>query len=287
MKTKKIVIYLFIITTIILTIYLAIELYSTPCGKCNKKYRENFSDESKRIFMTFGTKDRFKKSLVRIKNEAESMQVFDDYYVYNEDDLKSDAEFWNKHGKFIESNPRGYGYWIWKSYLILKTLRMMKDGDILLYCDSGSTLRPNGRPKLLEYMEHCVQSKTGIFCFQLEVNHEKQWTKMDLLDKMDMHNQYYLDSIQIAATNIIFCKRAESIQFVEKWHELCVSDNYMYVTDEPSKSQNDQFFVEHRHDQSIFSLSVKKDDGCFVLKTPDTEKESDDSFPIYNSRIRE
>ena len=287
MTIKKIMIYIFIIATILLSIYLAIELYSTPCGKCNKKHTENFEGESQRVFITFGTTNRFQKSLDRIKKEAESMDIFDNIIAYNEDDLKNEKEFWDKNGKFVESNQRGYGYWIWKPYLILKTLRNMKDGDVLVYCDSGSTLRSSGRPKLLEYTKHCVESKTGIFCFQLLTEHEKQWSKMDLLDKLDIHNQPMLDSIQIMATDIIFCKRAESIAFVEKWYETCMDDNYRYLTDETSKSPNDQFFIEHRHDQSIFSLLVKKDGGCYILKTIETEEKDNLSFPIYNSRIRE
>ena len=51
--------------------------------------------------------------------------------------MYNDKEFWKKNGDFIEKNKRGYGYWLWKSYIIKKTMDMMKDGDILLYLDSG------------------------------------------------------------------------------------------------------------------------------------------------------
>ena len=43
----------------------------------------------------------------------------------NANDLKTIHEFWNVHKGFIESRPRGYGYWIWKSYLTLKTLDVL------------------------------------------------------------------------------------------------------------------------------------------------------------------
>ncbi len=32
-------------------------------------------------------------------------------------------KFWKKHGTFIESNPRGYGYWLWKPFIIKETLQ--------------------------------------------------------------------------------------------------------------------------------------------------------------------
>ena len=37
----------------------------------------------------------------------------------------------------ITKNPRGYGYWLWKSYIIKKTIEKMSDDDILLYLDCG------------------------------------------------------------------------------------------------------------------------------------------------------
>jgi hypothetical protein len=53
-------------------------------------------------------------------------------FDYCPPELQQDSAFWQKHGDFILSNPRGYGYWIWKSYLIQQKLLEIPDGDILL-----------------------------------------------------------------------------------------------------------------------------------------------------------
>jgi hypothetical protein len=67
----------------------------------------------------------------RIKNEAESFNIFDNIVIYNDENLKTDfPEFWSTHGNFINNNSRGYGYWIWKSYLVLKTLESMNENDM-------------------------------------------------------------------------------------------------------------------------------------------------------------
>ena len=34
--------------------------------------------------------------------------------------LKIDKLFWENHGKIIENNSRGYGYWLWKPYIVKK-----------------------------------------------------------------------------------------------------------------------------------------------------------------------
>ena len=70
------------------------------------------------------------EGLNRIKKEAESLNIFDNILCYTYTDLKLDDIFWNQHGLFIDNNKKGGGYWLWKSYLILKTLNSMKDNDI-------------------------------------------------------------------------------------------------------------------------------------------------------------
>ena len=44
----------------------------------------------------------------------------------------TDTDFYEKHKNFINNNKRGYGYWIWKSYIVYKNLQKMNNGDILI-----------------------------------------------------------------------------------------------------------------------------------------------------------
>ena len=50
-----------------------------------------------------------------------------------------DDEFVNKYLNILK-HERGGGYWLWKINIINKTLKEMKDNDILLYMDAGSSL---------------------------------------------------------------------------------------------------------------------------------------------------
>lgn len=53
--------------------------------------------------------------------------------------------------KFKEKNAsiwnakRGAGYWIWKPYIIDKTLNQLKQNDYLLYMDAGAYLKEDVR----------------------------------------------------------------------------------------------------------------------------------------------
>ena len=90
-------------------------------------------------FITFGSKG-FYYACKRIHKQADDLKLFDKFHIYYDTDLKNDSQFLNEHSNFIENNPRGYGYWLWKPYIIFKTMLQIKEGDTILYCDSGCEL---------------------------------------------------------------------------------------------------------------------------------------------------
>ena len=57
-------------------------------------------------------------------------------FAYTDRDLRRDAFYHKNHLLFAQ--PRGWGYWIWKPFFILKTLRKLDEGQSLLYLDAGA-----------------------------------------------------------------------------------------------------------------------------------------------------
>ena len=70
-------------------------------------------------------KDNYKTAKERFSKELKNTNFFNDVFVLDDTYLKNQPEFWSKHSIFIENNTRGYGYWIWKPFIILKTLENM------------------------------------------------------------------------------------------------------------------------------------------------------------------
>jgi len=232
------------------------------------------------FFLSFGGPTQsFHNAVHRICKEAEQFKVFDVITAITDIDLKNDPEFWDKHGKFIEGNARGYGYWLWKSYIVKKQLALMQDGDILVYADAGCTLHVSGKPRLLEYLELAKQH--GIVGFI--TNHiEYKYTKMDLIHHLNALKD--TNSGMIIATSFIIQKRSDSIDLVNQWYSL--SSIYHLIDDSPSMITNHAMFNEHRHDQSIWSLLCKQY-KCHTL--PDetwffAEGKNGDEYPIWASR---
>ena len=237
------------------------------------------------IFLTFGNQ-KYYNSLNRIKNEALSFNIFDKILIYNDLNLKNDfSDFWQSHENFITNNPRGYGYWIWKSYLVLKTLETMNENDILVYADAGCSLNNHGINRLNEYFEIVKNSNYGILSFELGFL-EKIYTKMDAFHELKMDKNQYLNSKQIMATIFILKKCNHTIKLINEWYKfVCI---YHLVDDSESNSKNDENFIEHRHDQSIFSL-IRKKYGTEIISDEtwysNWDFDSIKNIPILSTRI--
>jgi len=238
-------------------------------------------------FLAFGSHDNYIEAGNRIIKQAKILNIFDNLNLYTAEDLKKDKEFWDRHGTFIQNNKRGYGYWIWKSYLIDKTMDKLKDGDILLYCDIGCEIIQNEKRYLLEYIEYVKKYK--ILAHALYITNEYAFSKMDLILKLGMTNYREVYFCQIESGIILLEVSNVIRKIIKEWYELCC--DYHNIDDSPSINPNVKFFYEHRHDQSVFSLLLKKykiftdiikENKCIKYIRNRTGKSKFNGIVIYN-----
>ena len=200
-----------------------------------KKHYINYSDKAFKAQQNFALK------------MAKSRGGFDNITGYSREDI--DKEFYEEN-KNILDQPRGGGYWLWKPYFINKKLNELTDGDYLFYSDSGAFFLKN-IDILIEELEKYDQDIMG---FELPLI-ESQWTKKELFLNMDC-DEAYSETNQIFASYILVRKTKLSVEFFEKYlqyscDEINITDKYQ---DNISQDKN---FIDHRHDQSIFSLLYK------------------------------
>jgi len=215
-------------------------------------FSNNTNIEPTLTFLTFGSHDNYIRAGKRLIKEVESLNIFHETILYTSDDLKYDDNFWNKHQTFVNDNKRGYGYWLWKPYIIKKTMEKMKDGDILLYLDCGCEINSDEKDYLNECIKNVKRDKIIGTTTQIEGN----WNKMDLILKLDMNKYKYLNTPQRQGGAILFLVCDETIGLVNHWYNLAC--DYHNIDDTKSVAANLHGFKEHRHDQSIFSLLTKK-----------------------------
>ena len=230
-------------------------------------------------FVSFAD-SRLRKTHDRIVRQAEKMGVWGDrIVVFNENDL--DDGFRQKMATRMRPGTRGFGYWCWKPQCVVQVLERMKDGDVLIYVDSGSHLNPKGVCRLLEYYQ--LAKKHGIVAFQarslnvLDKNNlkahfyrEYEWTKGDLLDYFGVRqNEGVVRSGQFVANAFLVCKTDEAVALFRKYRDMFV-DHFNLCDDTISTSQNIPGFISHRYDQSVFSL-LAKTQGAYSLSNGEIE----------------
>ena len=203
-------------------------------------------------FITFGGGNKkYIEAGQRLTNQASNLNLFNKITLYTDEDLKNDNIFWDKHSTF--TNNRGYGYWLWKPYIIKKTIDQLKDGDILLYLDAGCEIDTRNKDKISFYLELV---KTDYLIGTYTAYMEKQYNKMDLILYLDMLDDKYLNTYQHQAGLILIfiCDKTRSL--INEWYNI--GCDYHNIDDSQSINKNLDCFKEHRHDQSIFSLLTKK-----------------------------
>jgi len=135
--------------------------------------------DKKIYFVTFGASSQdFHDAADRICNQAYDFNIFYKIYCFNENRLKEDDLFWGKHSEFILNNKRGYGYYIWKPYIILEILKTINNNDILLWCDCGCDLNIDGKDNLLKLLDKLdVKNILGTNGTSTDI----KYTKMDII----------------------------------------------------------------------------------------------------------
>lgn len=202
-------------------------------------------------FVSFGC-DKYTLTKQRLKKEAEESNFFNSINIYSPKDFGSDF----KHHDFITNNPRGYGCWIWKLYFVLKKLRQIKDNDILVYADAGSSVNKDGKGRLNEYLTMLNdKNDKDILCFQM-IHLEYKYTKNDIFEYFNVDDKHK-NSGQIHATVFIIKKTNRITQFLENMYHIN-STNTNLIDDSRGNTPNHPEFIDCRHDQSIFSVMMKQ-----------------------------
>lgn len=162
-----------------------------------------------------------------------------------------DEEFYAKN-KAILDKKRGGGYWLWKPYVIKKALSEIQDGEYLFYCDSGSVF--------VNAIDHLISSfdkKFDLMPFEMQLI-EKHWTKRDCFQIMRCDELEMVESKQIQATFVLLKKTDFSMFFLDEWLKFAQDSRVLTDIDNQLGLPNHEGFIDHRHDQSIFSLLIKK-----------------------------
>jgi len=196
--------------------------------------------------------DRVNNDLIENK-----YNLFDKVKLLNENDLD------NYIKPIVENNIekyglRGYGYWIWKPYIILQELNKLNEGDILVHLDMHCHLNV-----IKNYFNDIINelNNQSIILGNVGFN-DLMYTTAKLRKHVEkklnrIFTDKQLNDVQYES-GIQFIKNTKfSRNFIKTWFDLMLS-GLDYVSDiYNNDNENDETFIENRHDQSVISLLYK------------------------------
>ena len=236
----------------------------------------------KKKFITYGS-NAFVHSAKRIIEEAKSLNIFDETQRYDFKDLPLS----------IQSSPlfldkKKGGFWVWKAYVIYDSLSKLKDGDILVYSDSGSELKnPDGWKIELEILTH-----TDAIFYQYRENKDyafskfnpnyndspklKYWIKKSLRETFlpIFDNNTWLEKNKLMAGFIIVKKTHDTMMLIKQWLDVMMFRPDL-VVDPLLFEKQESDFSSHRHDQSILSVIVRFYENKINIRIKDEMSEGD------------
>lgn len=241
--------------------------------------------------VTFGAGlPNWRAAAKRLASEAWSSAWFREIVVVTDRELATHySTFARKHSEVLRLRHRGFGYWIWKPFVIQQVMRSLSPRVAgVVYLDAGFQLNfsePACDLKMNAYKERARDQ--GVFAMHLEGYREFEWTKLLTMNRLglsDMQRQ----SWQVQATPFVSTDdRGHSL--IEEWLSISLEDDYLYVRDPGIDEPRAPGFIAHRHDQSIFSgLCKRREVETIADETFWAPKwqESGADYPLWAARNR-
>ena len=199
--------------------------------------------------ISFGSNDEY------IHLAEKTVQSLKNLYSKSETKVFKPKDLPDVINNYANLYSKGYGYWVWKPFIIKEALFTINESDVLLYVDGRSGLKKTGKP--IKWLDNFIlENQFDIASWQM-IHKEMSWTNGDIISAFNLDlNSELIKTGQFASTFHAWRKNIRSINFLNEWLNFLL-DNREICRDEDSKKLNHKKFIENRHDQSVFSLMVK------------------------------
>jgi hypothetical protein len=210
----------------------------------------------KSLFITaaIGSSD-FHSAGQRIISQASQFALFDQLTCVTESDLAEICpQIFETFSEAELSVEHKYGFYSWKSSIAHAAMQgFWGNFDVVFYLDAGCELVPSfwNKRKLKEMLDSA--EKTGIVAFAINTP-ERKYTKKLLLENMQVSETSICSNQFQSGSWFLHGDRGRDFAF--QWDQK-VWESRKFVDESVSHNGEDEQFIAHRHDQSVFSLLCK------------------------------
>jgi hypothetical protein len=184
------------------------------------------------------------------------------------------------------STRKGDGWWRWKSEIALRSMQsaIMEEDDVLFYADVGCAMDFSERK--VAYFRHMISrlcdrrefAPVGVLFCQWK-HKDRRFIKREAAEFVLGPIEYErLRSGQFMGGLWMLRKCDESLGLLREWREYCC---HVELLDEEMRVPQPSFMGAHRHDQSIFSMVVRRSGLPFLVEVcMDTSRSIHDDCPV-------
>jgi len=220
-----------------------------------------------------------KISVNRFIKQSKALNFYKEIKVSGWNDLSKNRQK-QIESFFKKGQKRLFGYACWKPEIILSYLNEIPENSILQYSDIGCSFNFKGINRLKDYIKITEENDILVFKYsepnfnlkeniKFQVYYEFQYTKADAWKYLNIDsNSNILKTEQIWSGTMFFKNNSYVKKILNEWIDVCKINNL--IDDNNSNEKNHENFIEHRHDQSIFSLICKKE-NIYCLSASECE----------------
>jgi hypothetical protein len=163
--------------------------------------------------------------------------------------------------EFVQQHPvlqakTGAGYWLWKPYLILKTLRQMPEGAVLVYLDSGAIIRQ----PLRQFINDGLTAKDILLFAYLpyETNTAGAYANNDVFKAIECTSAHCYQGHHVWAGFIALRNSKASRNFIAQWLKYCQQTEVLQGINLQTPNTYPDF-AQHQHDEGILSALAARE----------------------------
>jgi hypothetical protein len=164
-----------------------------------------------------------------------------------------DPDFIKKNAAILKEK-QGAGFWLWKPWIILNTMRQAPENAIIIYADTGCVFKVSLIP-LID-----LTKKHGILLCEYEdkkvYGYASKKTKREVFIQLGADNPQYYNKPALWAGFLMLKNTPESRAFIQQWLSYC--ENPQLLIDGPSTKAELPEFQGHIHDQAILTVLAAK-----------------------------
>lgn len=215
----------------------------------------------------------------RILDQAHKSNFFDSILCYSEADI---APLLLRHPiHFLSNRKRGFGRYMWKPYVLLKRLREVPNGDIVIYSDSGNHIQPSAKSKFDFYLESLELRNKSIGVFETSSSYKAiSYVRKAVVESY--FPTFYSEptrSMNSVYAGLIFARKTHRVEeTVHDWLDLC--EKFLPRNDSGSKKNEVSEFIGQDVDNGILNLVLAKQNDYLLFPGTDVNLYDQDGVQL-------